>query len=392
MRVLLTLRPGHGSFAPLLQLARTIKHRGHAVAFCSSPALAGAVLAEGFEFHPAGIWWHTSHPNYIQTLCKAAGGIEYPAITGMERFAWVTDNLFIRGASRQMLPDLLRVIEAWRPDIVVRESLEFAGCVAAERAGLPHASVAVAADSAMDISARLARPIADLCTDVGLTPDATLPYRHLHLCFLPPEFDGDDCVFPPTARFFRHVSYQTGEQPMVAWPDLAGPRILVSMGTVFHRTPGVYEAIVASLSHTQANVLVAIGFDQDARRLPSLPAHIHAAPWLPMATLLADADVFVTHGGFNSVKEALAAAVPMVLVPLSADQWYSMERCAALGVGVGVGAEARIPMHLQAAISEVAGNPAYATASRRFFALLSALPETAVAVALLEQLAMSRSR
>jgi UDP:flavonoid glycosyltransferase YjiC (YdhE family) len=352
--------------------------------------LADAVQAEGFEFHPAGIRWHTSDPDYIQVLCEAAGGIEYPPLTGMERFAWVTDNLFIRGASRQMLPDLLRVVERWQPDVIVRESLEFAGCIAAERAGLPHASVAVAADSATDLGSRLSAPLGDVCRDVDLVPDAALPYRHLHLCFLPPEFDGEKASFPPTARFFRHETVRR-QQPAspVTWPDAEGPRVLVSMGTVFHRTPGIYESVVAALARIRGSALVALGFDQDPSRLPHVPPHVRVAPWLPLTILLEDADVFVTHGGFNSLKEALAAAVPMVVVPLSADQWHSMERCEALGVGVGVGAEERTVERLHSAVSEVVRDPAFALRSRRFRARIESLPDTSTAVTLLERLAAS---
>jgi UDP:flavonoid glycosyltransferase YjiC (YdhE family) len=43
--------------------------------------------------------------------------------------------------------------------------------------------------------------------------------------------------------------------------------------------------------------------------------------------MLARCDAFLTHGGLNSVKKALASGVPMVVVPLSADQPYSAERC-----------------------------------------------------------------
>lgn len=389
MRVLLTLRPGHGSLAPLVRLAREIEQRQHAVAFCSSPALADAVRAEGFEFHAAGIRWHTSDPDYIEVLCDAAGGIEYPLLTGMERFAWVTDNLFIRGASRRMLPDLLRVIEDWRPDVVMRESLEFAGCVAAEKTGLPHASVAVAADSAIDLGPRLSAPLGDLCRDVGLAPDPALAYRHLHLCFLPPEFDGEEAVFPPTARFLRHESIRRQPTSPVAWPEAEGPRILVSMGTVFHRTPGIYEPVVAALARTRCSALVALGFDQDPGRLSNVPPHVRVVPWLPLANLLEDTDVFITHGGFNSIKEALAAVVPMVVVPLSADQWHSMERCEALGVGVGVGTEERTAEHLHAAVDRVASDPVFARRARLFGERIEALPDASTAVTLLERLAAS---
>ena len=159
MRVLFTLLPARGSLEPLLPLADALGAGGHDVAFSSAPSMAADIERLGFHFFAAGVEWHASDPRYIEILCAAGGGLTFPALTGPERFAWVTDNLFIGASAQRMLPDLARAIGDWRPDVVVRESLEFAGCVAAERAGLPHASVAAAADSALDLRHRLARPL-----------------------------------------------------------------------------------------------------------------------------------------------------------------------------------------------------------------------------------------
>ena len=45
------------------------------------------------------------------------------------------------------------------------------------------------------------------------------------------------------------------------------------------------------------------------------------------------ADVFVTHGGMNSVSEALTAAVPMVVIPFSSDQPTNACSVEKLGAG-----------------------------------------------------------
>ena len=131
----------------------------------------------------------------------------------------MTANLFIGAAARRMLPDLIGVARQWRADLIVRESLEFAGCVAAEALGLPHASVAAAADSALDRRCELAGPLTPLRRQAGLPadPDGDMAYRHLHLCFTPPGFDGPGARFPPTACFFAHHSIPTPHQDLPPW-------------------------------------------------------------------------------------------------------------------------------------------------------------------------------
>ena len=46
------------------------------------------------------------------------------------------------------------------------------------------------------------------------------------------------------------------------------------------------------------------------------------------------ADVFVTHGGMNSVNEALVCGVPMVVIPFVSDQFVNAECVEKLGVGM----------------------------------------------------------
>ena len=45
------------------------------------------------------------------------------------------------------------------------------------------------------------------------------------------------------------------------------------------------------------------------------------------------ADVFVTHGGMNSISEALVCGTPMVVIPFVSDQPVNARRIEALGAG-----------------------------------------------------------
>jgi UDP:flavonoid glycosyltransferase YjiC (YdhE family) len=303
----------------------------------------------------------------------------------------VTANLFIGAAARRMLPELTGLAREWRADLIVRQSLEFAGCAAAEALGLPHASVAAAADSALDRRRDLAGPLAGLRQQARLSadPDGDMAFRYLHVCFTPPGFDGPGARFPPTARFFAHYSTPTPGEGLPPWLDqLAGrPTVLVSMGTVFHRTPGLQEAILAALRDEPVNLLIALGFDQDPARLGPLPPHVRVQPTLPQVALLPRCALLVSHGGFNSVKEALAAGVPLVLVPIAGDQPYCASRCQALGVSRVIGPARRNAAAIRAAVRTVLSDPSYRQSARHMRDEIRALPPAAAAVTALEQVA-----
>ena len=390
MRVLFTCLPGTGSLRPLLPLAQALRGRGHDVAVCSAPALRRAVERERLPFFAAGLDWDTSDPSYIEVLCRAAGGLTFPPLTGMARLAWVTNELFVGAAARRMVSDLVTVAREWTADLIVRQSLEYSGCVAAERLGLPHASVADAAHSALDGRGEVAAALERLRSSFGLPsdPDGEMVYRHLHLCFAPPGFDGPGAVFPPTARFLRHTNPTMADDPLPPWVGELDdrPTVLVSMGTVFHRTAGIYEAVLEGLRDEPVNLMVAAGFDQDPGRFGPQPPNVRLERYLPLSALLPRCDLFVTHGGFNSVKESLAAGVPMVLMPISADQPYSAERCAALGVGVALGPGERSPTAVREAVRTVLAERRYTGRAREVQREMAALPGLEHAVALLEAL------
>jgi MGT family glycosyltransferase len=158
------------------------------------------------------------------------------------------------------------------------------------------------------------------------------------------------------------------------------------MGTVFHRTPGLQETILAALRDEPVNLLIALGFDQDPARLGPLPPHVRVQPALPQVALLPRCALLVSHGGFNSVKEALAEGVPLVIVPIAGDQPYCARRCQALGVARVIEPAERNATVIRAAARTVLGEPSYRQCARHMRDEIRALPPTADAATALERI------
>jgi UDP:flavonoid glycosyltransferase YjiC (YdhE family) len=391
MRALLTVQPSVGHLHPLVPVARALSGAGHDVAICSAASFRQEVEAFGLTHIDAGLDWLMSD----QSTWNAFPPMPPPG-PGFARFA-VTTLADI--TTRRMVPDLLAVAREWRPDLIVREGMEYGGCLVAERLDLPHASVAGNAYAAVDSPEiryfpgnrrMVAEPLARHREELGLPPDpdTLMPFRHLHLSFTPPAWDGPSAPRPPNTRFLRHTSTLPPGARLSAWAERLPerPTVLASLGTVFNKTPGVLEAIVNALAGESINLIVAIGRDQDPGRFGPQPDHVRLEPYVVQPLLLAHCDAFVTHGGFNSVKESLGAGVPMVVVPITADQPYSADRCADLGVGRTIGPEERTPEALRDAVRRVLDEPSYRSSARAFQAEMAALPGPAELVALLQAL------
>jgi MGT family glycosyltransferase len=382
MRVLFTTLPGAGDFYPLIPLARALVDAGHVVAFAAAPRFCPEIAAAGFAATPAGPDWLLTDRGEVYGRAR-----ERAAVRG-QPFSVVRD----------VVADLLALARAWAPDLLVREPLEFGAAVAAEALGLPHAVCgplfAFWQGSWHDAPGEVARPELDaLRAAHGLPPDPalTMLHRYLHLAPLPPSFAHPDLAVPPTVHFLRPASADVVPGEVLPdWVERLPPRPTVhaSLGTLFHRTPGVFEAILAGLRDEDLNLILAVGRDWDPAEFGPQPPNVRIARYLPHSLLLPRCDLIVTHGGFGSLMVALAHGLPLVLIPLlGGDQAGNARRCAALGVGRVIGADEHTPESPRAAVRTVLADHGYRAAAARMRGEIAALPGLEHGVALLERLA-----
>ena len=101
-------------------------------------------------------------------------------------------------------------------------------------------------------------------------------------------------------------------------------------------------------------------------------------------------DLVVSHGGFGSVLGALAHGVPMVDLPIGADQPLSAARITALGSGRSLDAIGATPDDVREAASSVLVDSGHRESAGRLADEIAALPSPEVAVGLLEWLARER--
>jgi MGT family glycosyltransferase len=396
MRILFTVQPSTGHLNPIAPVAQALAHAGHEVAVCSAPSFRDEVEAFGLTHVGAGLDWLThDHSTWTAFPPMPPPGPEFGRFV-VTVFADIT--------TERMVPDVLKIADDWRPDLIVREAMEYGGCIAAERLGIPHASIAGNGYSAVDSpeihyfpgnSRLVAEPMARHRERHALPPDPEnlMPFRYLNLAFTPPTWDVEDAPRPKNTHFLRHTSALHPGEALPEWakdfPD--GPTVYASLGTVFNSTPGALEAIIAGLAGEPVNLVVSIGPDQDPARFGSLPASVRLEPYVPQVPLLARCDLLVTHGGFNSIKEALIEAVPMVIMPITADQPYNAERSAALGVAEVIAPDNRTPAAVRIAVQKVLQDPTYRANVERFREQMTALPGPDQMVNLIEEMALQHT-
>jgi UDP:flavonoid glycosyltransferase YjiC (YdhE family) len=357
LRALFTTQPGVGHLHPLLALARGLRRRGHEVAFASSRSFAPEIRAAGFDSFPAGLDW-------VATEMAHAFPDMLRRPPGPDRYAWARAAVFADRTARRTAPDLVALADHWRPDVIIRDSAEYGGCLAGEVLGVPHASVRTDTGSSSYADRHVVAGALDrVRADLGLPPDpdATMPFRYLQLSFAPAGLDEPPDAAAPTCHRIRPVvSDRDGGEAPPPWLDELddGPTVYATMGTVFNGAE-LLGAIIDGLGREPLSLVVTVGRNHDPSQFGPQPSRVHIERWITQALVLPHCDAVVTHGGYGTVSAAMAHGVPLVLLPLSADQPVNAARCADLGVGVVIDREDRTPATVRAATRSVLDDPAY---------------------------------
>jgi UDP:flavonoid glycosyltransferase YjiC (YdhE family) len=231
MRVLFSSTRGSGHLQPLLPYARLLIAREHEVLVAApvevSETLRGAGLAHAPFDHPGD--------DVLKPIWARLRGVtndELMAIAAREIFAGIN--------ARVALPNLRDTIRDWRPDLVVRESVEFAALVAAEAAGVAHARVAVHSVSFEEsFPAHVDGPIDGLRAQAGLAPDAGASLRAEPVfSSFPASLDVETDVSPmrPPVRVRAVDAPPRSEMPACAPAGDPSPLVYVTFGTIVGST------------------------------------------------------------------------------------------------------------------------------------------------------------
>jgi UDP:flavonoid glycosyltransferase YjiC (YdhE family) len=386
VRALFTSTRGAGHFNPLVPFARAFERAGHEVMFAGPPDLEGSADAAGFAF------WQLDPPPEDE-LGAVWGRV--PELPPDEANEVVVGEIFGRLNTTAHLPRMLAAFEEWRPDVVLRDPNEYSGALAAELHGIPHARIAISLSSSEEQGLGIAAPAVDAIRRAeGLAPDpgGEILRGSPWLTTFPRTLDEGE---QPDTRRFHDPSW---EEPAKAlpdwWPEREDePLVYVTFGSVAGQFPQAlpaYGVALSAVADLPVRVLLTVGRDLDVSALPDAPGNVRIEQWVPQQDVLGHAAAAIVHGGSGSTLGALAAGVPLVVVPLFADQPANARRVAEVGAGLSVEPNRDdVPATiapLRAATETVLSEPSYGDRARELAAEVRAEPPVDAAVPLSERL------
>ena len=370
MRILMTSNPGAGHIGPLVPFVKAFQRAGDEVLVAAPGQGRATAVAAGLPFHPL------ADPPQEQLDAVFAA---LPGLPQEEQGVRVMGEVFAGMRARASLPGLVRLVADFRPDVLLRETTEYAGLLAAERLGVRHGRIGIMAAATETWGVPVVAPVLDgHRARLGLRPDprgrriTDSPY----LTVIPAAMEDPDDVGPPHALRFRERPPAPRRLPDW-WGGDERPLVYASYGSVAPTMASfvpLFRATVEALGGLAARVLFTVGNEVDLDALGPVPANVHVERWVPQADVMPHAAAMVGHGGSGTTRMALAAGVPSVIVPGFADQFRNAERVARLGAGIVLAGGPDGVAGLGDAVRRLLGEPSYRTAARRVAAEVAALP------------------
>ncbi|MBR3841442.1 MAG: hypothetical protein IKM20_09925 [Erysipelotrichales bacterium] len=111
------------------------------------------------------------------------------------------------------------------------------------------------------------------------------------------------------------------------------PIIYISLGTIINGGIKFFKSCIKAFKDEDVTVVMAVGKKLQISKLGAIPSNFMVLSYAPQLTILKQADVFITHGGMNSISEAMSLGVPMVVVPFGSDQPTNAKQVTKLGLG-----------------------------------------------------------
>ena len=351
-RYLAYTSPARGHLYPIVPTLEELRRRGHEVVVRTLASEVELLRNLGFEAAPID-----------------------PAIERREHADWrartpigaLQDNLrvFFERALYDG-PDLRRAIEDERPDVLLVDINTSGAMAVAETSGVPWATWC---PFFLPIPSRDAPPFG-----LGLPP-ARGPLGRLRDRLLSPVLFGiynrqapeldavrTELGAPPArgieremlrAPLMLYMTAEPFEYPRSDWPpsvrmvgpgiwdppakspawleELKRPLILVTCSTEFQNDGKLARAALEALAGEDVSVVVTTAGVDPSTFTPSLNAHVER--FVPHRPVLERAACVVCHGGMGITQKALAAGVPVCVVPFGRDQFDVARHVEVAGAG-----------------------------------------------------------
>ncbi|HFK1548084.1 macrolide family glycosyltransferase [Bacillus sp. SBS7] len=361
LNILVVNFPAEGHVNPTLSLVKAYTERGDHVHYITTEQFKGRIEDLGATVY--------THPDLLKKI-----SIDSVTPDGLNSFfrVHVQTSLYILEITKQLCENIhfdFVIYDIFGAGELVKEYLQIPGIVSSPIFLIPpkfletlpfhpNAEIPFQPD---EISEQL---LYQMEHEFGVKPKNNLQFMH----------NKGDITLVYTSRYFQPNSDLFGRNNIFIGPSISkrktnvefplellkGKKVIyISMGTLLEGLEPFFNTCIDAFSGFDGIVVMAIGDRNDRSKIQKAPDNFIIASYVPQSEILSETDVFITHGGMNSVHDAIHYNVPFVIIPHDKDQPMIAQRLTELEAAHRLLKENVNVRTLKEAVSDVLSNEKY---------------------------------
>lgn len=336
--------PASGHINPSLPIVAEMVRRGEKVLYVNTEETRAQIEPTGVTFIPYPVM-----PDLENLMKRANDG----NLAG--------NALALAEIGERILPFTFDLLQREQPDYVIFDSLAAWGKQAAEKLGIPGAASIVTFVLGYGVMPPVSPGVA-LQTITGMVRHLPAYWQiarrtqqkfgvkpvglintlmnngDINLVYTSVEFQPNGGRFPSKYRFAGPpISPRPSPIDFPYEQITRRPVIYISLGTINNENLDFYRQCFAAFGNHPGQFILSVGNKIDIADLGMIPSNFIVRNFVPQLEILQRSDVFVTHGGMNSVHEGLFYGLPLVVIPQQAEQAMVAGQVAKYGAGVALG-------------------------------------------------------
>lgn len=339
--------PTLGHVNPFLILGKELIKKGHKVVFFQLEEIKKNIVDAGLSYHRIGKLIPNNMMNSIQNELGQLSGLD-------AMLYWRKRQLVL---FKVWFDELPKAIDSEKIEMLLIDQSDGVGATIADYKKIPYVTVSMGLDIdweksippfflsreydkseftmrsnkvAMDEFVKDFSPLFDIINtkreEFGL--EKYDPYSNMYpvspyaqIAQMPSFLDYPRLEKP--SCFYNVGPFIDGEPEKIPFPfeKINGkPLVYISLGTILNVRPEIFNLMASSFEDVDVQLVISLG-----RKIPNLDVDIFPkgtiiVDYAPQREVLKNAKLCITHGGLNTVMDALANGVPVIVVPISFDQ------------------------------------------------------------------------
>jgi MGT family glycosyltransferase len=359
--------PFHGHVNPTLPLIREMVARGDEVSYFSTAAFEARIQATGALYRA-----YSSSYSFEQTR-----KVSHVVHLGSQ----------VAEATYALLPDVLDSVAAESPEYLMFDMSAPWGKIASRQlhipavASFPHLpfywrtvlndfrvlrkgiqSIRPGYGYWRELRRQTARIIKDYRLRDPKTINVLSSFAELNIVFSSRFFQPYEKHFDDSYLYVGpEIELDRREEPISIQKQEGQKLIYVAVGTVYQANLEFFRACIEAFADPQYLVILSVGRAIEPESLGTTPPNFRVEQYVPQLSVLEQADLFITHGGMNSISESVFYEVPMIVVPNTIEQAINAARVEQLHAGLYLDPSQLTSIGLRQTAEAVIADPAMTT-------------------------------